>query len=172
MRVFSGCVPYCRTRPALTVLCFSAAGCPRRVCRDWTLPVSNGAPGDTGTLNGWTLTVGHDGAGGSVTGLAGSGSQYLVTVSAPQGGGRTTSTLCKTTASRTRWATHLPIPSRRGRVTHTPEPAHSRRRKGRACLRRPRIPMGIQTGGLAAATGAVPAGISNMERIPAHGGWL
>ena len=59
----------------------------RRVCRDWTLRVSNGAPGDTGTLNGWTLTVGHDGAGGSVTGLAGSGSQYLVTVSAPQGGG-------------------------------------------------------------------------------------
>ena len=47
---------------------------------------SDGASGDAGTLNGWTLTVGHDGAGGSVTGLTGSGSQYFVTVSAPQGG--------------------------------------------------------------------------------------
>ena len=51
-----------------------------------TLRASDGAPGDAGTLNGWTLTVGHDGAGGSVTGLAGSGSQYLVTVSAAQDG--------------------------------------------------------------------------------------
>ena len=56
------------------------------IAGDWTLRVSDGAPGDAGTLNGWTLTVGHDGAGGSVTGLAGSGSQYFVTVSAPQGG--------------------------------------------------------------------------------------
>ena len=56
------------------------------IAGDWTLRVSDGAPGDAGTLNGWTLTVGHDGAGGSVTGLAGSGSRYLVTVSAPQGG--------------------------------------------------------------------------------------
>ena len=47
---------------------------------------SDRAPGDAGTLSGWTLTIGHDGAGGSVTGLAGSGSQYLVTVSAPQEG--------------------------------------------------------------------------------------
>ena len=53
---------------------------------DWTLRASDGAPGDAGTLNGWTLTIGHDGAGGSVTGLAGSGSRYLVTVSAAQGG--------------------------------------------------------------------------------------
>ena len=56
------------------------------IAGDWTLRVSDGASGDTGTLNGWTLTIGHDGAGGSVTGLAGSGSRYLVTVSAPQGG--------------------------------------------------------------------------------------
>ena len=56
------------------------------IAGDWTLRVSDRASGDAGTLNGWTLTVGHDGAGGSVTGLAGSGSQYLVTVSAPQGG--------------------------------------------------------------------------------------
>ena len=34
LRVFSRCVPHCRTRPALAVPCFSAASCPRRVCRD------------------------------------------------------------------------------------------------------------------------------------------
>ena len=56
------------------------------IAGDWTLRASDGASGDAGTLNGWTLTIGHDGAGGSVTGLAGSGSQYFVTVSAPQGG--------------------------------------------------------------------------------------
>ena len=56
------------------------------IAGDWTLRVSDGASGDAGTLNGWTLTIGHDGAGGSVTGLAGSGSRYLVTVLAPQGG--------------------------------------------------------------------------------------
>ena len=56
------------------------------IAGDWALRVSDGAPGDAGTLNGWTLTIGHDGAGGSVTGLAGSGSQYLVTVSAPREG--------------------------------------------------------------------------------------
>ena len=56
------------------------------IAGDWTLRASDGASGDAGTLNGWTLTIGHDGAGGSVTGLAGSGSQYLVTVSVPQGG--------------------------------------------------------------------------------------
>ena len=56
------------------------------IAGDWTLRASDGASGDAGTLNGWTLTIGHDGAGGSVTGLAGSGSRYLVTVSAPQGG--------------------------------------------------------------------------------------
>ena len=39
-------MPYCRIRPALTALCFSAVSCPRRVCRNppgirglfWTLP--------------------------------------------------------------------------------------------------------------------------------------
>ena len=56
------------------------------IAGDWTLRASDGASGDAGTLNGWTLTIGHDGAGGSVTGLTGSGSQYFVTVSAPQGG--------------------------------------------------------------------------------------
>ena len=56
------------------------------IAGDWTLRASDGASGDAGTLNGWTLTIGHDGAGGSVTGLAGSGSQYFVTVSVPQGG--------------------------------------------------------------------------------------
>ena len=61
---------------------FGGAG----IAGDWTLRASDGAPGDAGTLDGWTLTIGHGGAGGSVTGLAGSGSQYLVTVSAPQGG--------------------------------------------------------------------------------------
>ena len=61
---------------------FGGAG----IAGDWTLRASDGAPGDAGTLNGWTLTIGHDGAGGSVTGLAGSGSQYLVTVSAAQEG--------------------------------------------------------------------------------------
>ena len=56
------------------------------IAGDWTLRVGDRAPGDAGTLNGWTLIVGHDEAGGSVTGLAGSGSQYLVTVSAPREG--------------------------------------------------------------------------------------
>ena len=56
------------------------------IAGDWTLRASDGASGDAGTLNGWTLTVTHDGAGGSVTGLTGSGSWYLVTVSVPQGG--------------------------------------------------------------------------------------
>jgi subtilisin-like proprotein convertase family protein len=47
------------------------------IAGDWTLRVGDRAPGDAGTLNGWTLTV---------TGLAGSGSRYLVTVSAPREG--------------------------------------------------------------------------------------
>ena len=45
MHVFSRRMPYSRIRPALAVPCFSAASCPRRVCRDpysivrlfWTL---------------------------------------------------------------------------------------------------------------------------------------
>ena len=56
------------------------------IAGDWTLRVRDGAGGDTGTLNGWTLTIGHGGAGSPVTGLTGSGSQYLVTVSAAQNG--------------------------------------------------------------------------------------
>ena len=57
---------------------FGGAG----IAGDWTLRVRDHATRDAGTLNGWTLTVGHGGARGSVTGLAGSGSWYLVTVSA------------------------------------------------------------------------------------------
>ena len=56
------------------------------IAGDWTLRVSDSAGGDTGTLNGWTLTINHGGAGNPVTGLTGSGSQYLVTVSAAQDG--------------------------------------------------------------------------------------
>ena len=53
---------------------------------DWILRVSDEAGGDTGTLNGWTLTIDHGGADSPVTGLAGSDSQYLVNVSAAQDG--------------------------------------------------------------------------------------
>ena len=56
------------------------------IAGDWTLRVSDRAGGDVGTLNGWTLTVNHGGAGSPVTGLAGSGSRYLVSVSAAQDG--------------------------------------------------------------------------------------
>ena len=56
------------------------------IAGDWTLRVSDRAGGDVGTLNGWTLTIGHGGAGSPVTGLAGSGDTYLVTVSAAQDG--------------------------------------------------------------------------------------
>ena len=56
------------------------------IAGDWTLRVSDRAGGDVGTLNGWTLTIGHGTASSPVTGLAGSGSQYLVTVSAAQDG--------------------------------------------------------------------------------------
>ena len=56
------------------------------IAGDWILRVSDRAGGDTGTLNSWTLTMGYDGAGGSVTGLTGSGATYLVTVSATRDG--------------------------------------------------------------------------------------
>ena len=56
------------------------------IAGDWTLRVSDRAGGDVGTLNGWTLTIGHGTAGSPVTGLAGSGDAYLVTVSAAQDG--------------------------------------------------------------------------------------
>ena len=56
------------------------------IAGDWTLRVSDRAGGDTGTLDSWTLTIGHGGADSPVTALTGSGSQYLVTVSAAQDG--------------------------------------------------------------------------------------
>ena len=56
------------------------------IAGDWILRVSDREGGDTGTLNSWTLTMGYDGAGGSVTGLTGSGATYLVTVSAARDG--------------------------------------------------------------------------------------
>ena len=56
------------------------------IAGDWTLRVRDGAGGDTGTLNGWTLTIGYGTTASPVTGLTGSGSQYLVTVSAAQDG--------------------------------------------------------------------------------------
>ena len=56
------------------------------IAGDWTLRVSDRAGGDTGTLNSWTLTIGHGTADSPVTGLTGSGDTYLVTVSAAQDG--------------------------------------------------------------------------------------
>ena len=56
------------------------------IAGDWTLRIRDGAGGDTGTLNGWTLTIGHGTADSPVTGLAGSGDAYLVTVSAARDG--------------------------------------------------------------------------------------
>ena len=112
------------------------------IAGDWTLRVGDRAPGDAGTLNGWTLIVGHDGAGGSVTGLAGSGSRYLVTVSAPREGTYNLD-VYGTAASRTRRATRWPMPPRRGRTTptrssQTRPPRRSPRSRGAAPQRRPR----------------------------------
>ena len=56
------------------------------IAGDWTLRIRDGAGGDTGTLNGWTLTIGHGTADSPVTGLTGSGDAYLVTVSAARDG--------------------------------------------------------------------------------------
>ena len=53
---------------------------------DWTLRIRDHATHDTGTLNSWTLTIDHGGADSPVTGLTGSGGQYLVNVSAAQDG--------------------------------------------------------------------------------------
>ena len=111
------------------------------IAGDWTLRASDGASGDAGTLNGWTLTIDHDGAGGSVTGLAGSGSQYLVTVSAPQGG-RTTLTY-RTAASWMRRATRWPARIPRGQTTPTPSlrtrrPRRSRQSRGATRQESPR----------------------------------
>ena len=56
------------------------------IAGDWILRVSDRAGGDTGTLDSWTLTIDHGGADSPVTALTGSGSQYLVNVSAAQDG--------------------------------------------------------------------------------------
>ena len=56
------------------------------IAGDWILRVSDRIGEDTGTLNSWTLTIDHDGAGSPVTGLTGSGYTYLVTVSAARDG--------------------------------------------------------------------------------------
>ena len=56
----------------------------------WKLKIRDGADGDTGTLNSWTLEVSYDTVTGTtispVTGISGSGDVYYVTVSAMQGG--------------------------------------------------------------------------------------
>ena len=56
------------------------------IAGDWILRVSDRAGGDTGTLDSWTLTIDHGGADSPVTALTGSGSQYLVNVSATRDG--------------------------------------------------------------------------------------
>ena len=56
------------------------------IAGDWILRIRDRATHDTGTLNSWTLTIDHGEADNPVTGLTGSGSQYLVTVSAAQDG--------------------------------------------------------------------------------------
>ena len=57
------------------------------IADDWTLRVHDGAGGDTGTLNGWTLTINRDAtATNPVTSVSGSGSTYDVTVSVTQDG--------------------------------------------------------------------------------------
>ena len=100
---------------------------------------SDGAPGDAGTLSGWTLTVGHDGAGGSVTGLAGSDSQYLVTVSAAQDGTYNLDLVSSGHGITDSADNPLSSPTPT-EADHTyTRPVHSRerseRRKDRACLR-------------------------------------
>ncbi len=56
------------------------------IAGDWTLRVRDDAGEDTGTLNGWALTIDHGGSGSPVTGLTGSGDTYLVTVSVTRDG--------------------------------------------------------------------------------------
>ena len=56
------------------------------IAGDWILRVGDRAGGDTGTLDSWTLTIDHGGADSPVTALTGSGSQYLVNVSATRDG--------------------------------------------------------------------------------------
>ncbi len=59
------------------------------IAGDWTLRVRDSAGGDTGTLNGWTLTINHGSTAGTanpVTSVSGSGDTYHVTVSASTDG--------------------------------------------------------------------------------------
>ena len=53
-----------------------------------------------------------------------------------------------------------------------PSPAVREAQKAAPAYSGPRSPMVGQTGWMATVAGAVPAGISNMERFPAHGGCL
>ena len=53
---------------------------------DWTLRVRDSAGGDTGTLNGWTLTINHSSTASPATAVSGSGDTYQVTVLATQDG--------------------------------------------------------------------------------------
>ena len=128
LRVFSRRMPYSRIRSALAVPCFSAAGCPRRVCRNphsvyglfWTLPL----PFQLALFNlgSFSSTCAN------VRGLR------LVQVLAPLLlGAVATACIC--------------YPSRQA-----------------ATLAQARISR--------MAASAVSARMSNMKRIPAHGGWL
>ncbi len=59
------------------------------IAGDWTLHIRDGAGGDAGTLNGWTLTINHGSTAGTtnpVTSVSGSGDTYHVTVSASTDG--------------------------------------------------------------------------------------
>ena len=56
------------------------------IAGDWILRVRDSAGGDTGTLNGWTLTINHGSAASPVTAVSGSGDTYQVTVPATQDG--------------------------------------------------------------------------------------
>ncbi len=59
------------------------------IAGDWILRVRDSAGGDTGTLNGWALTINHGSTAGTanpVTSVSGSGDTYRVTVSATQDG--------------------------------------------------------------------------------------
>ena len=56
------------------------------IAGDWTLRIRDGAGGDTGTLNGWTLTINHGSTASPITAVSGSGDTYQVTVLATQDG--------------------------------------------------------------------------------------
>ncbi len=53
---------------------------------DWQLRMNDNYYLDSGVLNSWTLTLGDGTNSGPITSVTGSGSQYLVTVSAPEAG--------------------------------------------------------------------------------------